>query len=166
MSKISLTGKRKVYLYFNPVPDDKILTMNKLKEFANDNFNVAQITLYQTKKFRPFQTERVRRRQLKLWWKWKKVLQNGWKHSGKRRNCLRWSFSPFPTVFSNDLYCRHVKKKQWLVWERDNAISVWEWAENIVEKGENAGYQHLSFSHNVFERLFSLVGGQKSFFSW
>ena len=25
--------------------------------------------------------------------------------------------------------------------------------ENIVGKGENAGYQHFSFSHNVFKRL-------------
>ena len=26
--------------------------------------------------------------------------------------------------------------------------------ENIVGKGENAGYQHFSFSHNVFKMLF------------
>ena len=25
--------------------------------------------------------------------------------------------------------------------------------ENTVGKGENAGYQHLSFSHNVFKRV-------------
>ena len=27
--------------------------------------------------------------------------------------------------------------------------------ENILGKGENAGYQHFSFSHNVFKRLIS-----------
>ena len=30
-------------------------------------------------------------------------------HCGKRRNCLLRAISPFPTVFSKDLYCRHVK---------------------------------------------------------
>ena len=24
------------------------------------------------------------------------------------------------------------------------------WVENILRKGENAGYQHFSFSHNIF----------------
>ena len=33
-------------------------------------------------------------------------------------------------------------------------IFVFEWVENIVGKGENAGYQH-SFSHNVFKRIFT-----------
>ena len=32
---------------------------------------------------------------------------------------------------------------------------VVERVENIVEKGENAGYQYFSFSHNVFKRLLS-----------
>ena len=27
--------------------------------------------------------------------------------------------------------------------------------ENIMKKGENAGYQHFPFSHNVFKRLLS-----------
>ena len=31
-------------------------------------------------------------------------------------------------------------------------ISHFERVENIVGKGENAGYQHFSFSHNVFKR--------------
>ena len=30
---------------------------------------------------------------------------------------------------------------------------VTDWVENIVGKGENAGYQHFSFSHNVFKKL-------------
>ena len=37
--------------------------------------------------FRLFQTERVCRRQFLIWWKWRKVLKTGRKHSGKRRNC-------------------------------------------------------------------------------
>ena len=33
------------------------------------------------------------------------------KHCGKRRNCSLRAISPFPTVFSKDLYCRHVKTR-------------------------------------------------------
>ena len=40
-----------------------------------------------------------------------KVLQKGRKHSGKRRNCSLRAISPFPTLFSKDLYCRLIKAK-------------------------------------------------------
>ena len=33
------------------------------------------------------------------------------KHCGKRRICLLRAISPFLTVFSKDLYCRHVKTR-------------------------------------------------------
>ena len=36
-------------------------------------------------------------------------------------------------------------------------ISVFDGVENIVGKGENAGYQHFLVTHNVFKRLLSLV---------
>ena len=36
------------------------------------------------------------------------------KHSGKRRNCSSRAISPFPTVFSKDLNCRHVKARDYL----------------------------------------------------
>ena len=35
----------------------------------------------------------------------------GRKHCGKRRNCSLRASSPFPTVFSKDLYYRHVKTR-------------------------------------------------------
>ena len=35
----------------------------------------------------------------------------GRKHCGKRRNCSLQAISPFPTVFSKDLCCRHVKTR-------------------------------------------------------
>ena len=35
----------------------------------------------------------------------------GRKHCGKRRTCLLRAISPFPTVFSKDLYRRHVKSR-------------------------------------------------------
>ena len=39
----------------------------------------------------------------------------GEENTGKRRNCSSRAVSPFPAVFSNDLFCRYVKK-QVLVW--------------------------------------------------
>ena len=69
------------------------------------------LTLSQTTNFRPFQTERGSRRQFQIWWKWKKVIEMGGKHCGKRRNCSLRAISPFPTVFSKELYCRHVKTR-------------------------------------------------------
>ena len=72
----------------------------------SDAWNVSQAT-----SFRLFETERVCRRQFQIWWNWQKVLQTGSKHRGKRRNCSLRAISPFPTVFSNDLYCSHVKTR-------------------------------------------------------
>ena len=40
-----------------------------------------------------------------------KVLQIGRKHCGKRINCSLRAISPFPTVLSKYLYCRHVKTR-------------------------------------------------------
>ena len=37
-------------------------------------------------------------------------------NTGKSRNCLLRGISPFPTVISRDLYCRHIKK-QGLFWK-------------------------------------------------
>ena len=68
------------------------------------------LTHYQTTNFRTFQTERVCRRQFQIWRKWKKVIQIGRKHCGKRRNCLLWAISPFPTAFSKALFPRGVKR--------------------------------------------------------
>ena len=69
------------------------------------------LTFSQTTNFRLFQTKRVCRRQFQILWKWQKALQTCRKHCGKRRNCSLGAISPFPTVFSNDLYSRHVKSR-------------------------------------------------------
>ena len=69
------------------------------------------LSLSQTTNFRRFLTERVCRRQFQAYWKWQKALQTGIKHCGKRRNCSWRAISPFPSVFSKDLYCRHVKTR-------------------------------------------------------
>ena len=68
------------------------------------------LTHYQTTNFRLFQTERVCRRQFQIWQKWKKIIQTGRKHCGKRRNCLLRAISPFPTVFSKGLFPRGIKR--------------------------------------------------------
>ena len=69
----------------NPFPNDKISDSSKLKEFAYDNFGFDE----NERKF----SERVENT------------------VGKRRNCSLRAISPFPTVFSKDLYCRHVKTR-------------------------------------------------------
>ena len=66
-------------------------------------------TLSQMKDFRLFQTERVYRRQFSDLMQ--TVIQRTRKLCGKRRNCSLRAISPFPTVFSKDLYCRHVKSR-------------------------------------------------------
>ena len=71
---------------------------------------VCTLTHYQRTNFRLFQTERVCRRQFQIWRKWKKVIQMGRKHCGKRRNCSLRAISPFPTVFSKSLFPRGVKR--------------------------------------------------------
>ena len=70
-------------------------------------FFADSLILSQTTNFRPFQTERVCRRQFQIWWKRPKVFQKGRKHCGKRRNCSLWAISPFSTLFSKDLLQAH-----------------------------------------------------------
>ena len=65
---------------------------------------------YQMTNFGLFQTERVCRLQFQVRQKWKKVIQTGKKHCGKRRNCSLGAISPFPTVFSKGLFPRGVKR--------------------------------------------------------
>ena len=75
------------------------------------NNSKMSLTFSQMTNFRPFQTERVCRRQFHIWFKWQSVFQTSRKHCGKRRNCSLRAISPFPTLFSKDLYCRHVNAR-------------------------------------------------------
>ena len=69
----------------------------------NAVFNIISVILhsthYQTTNFRLFQTERVCRRQFQICRKWKKAIQTGGKHCGKRRNSSLRAISLFPSVF-------------------------------------------------------------------
>ena len=89
---VKIVWKEKMLL--NPFPDDKILDSSKLKEFADDNFKLDENG----------------RKLFKRVEKWKKVIQTGRKHCGKRRNCSLRAISPFPTVFSKGLFPRGVKR--------------------------------------------------------
>ena len=69
------------------------------------------LTLSQTTNFRLFWNERVCGWQYWILCKRKKVFQMVRKHCGKRRNCSFRAISPFTTVFSKDLYFRHIKTR-------------------------------------------------------
>ena len=80
-------------------------------KYTLKDFTLYPLTLSQTTNFGLFQTQNVCRRQFQIWWKWQKVLEMGRKHCGKRRNCSLRAISPFPAVFSKDLYWEHVKRR-------------------------------------------------------
>ena len=68
------------------------------------------LSLFQTTNFRLFQTERVADDKFKFHENGQK-LRKSRKYCGKRRNCSLRAISPFPTVFSKELYCKHVKTR-------------------------------------------------------
>ena len=69
------------------------------------------LTPSQMTNFRLCQTERDCRQQFQTWRKWQKVFPTGRKHCEKRINCSLGVIYPFCTVFSKDLYCRHVQTR-------------------------------------------------------
>ena len=71
-----------------PFPKQQILGSSKLKEFAYVKFKFDKT--------------------------WLKLIQKVRKQCGKRRNCSLRAISPFPTVFSKDFNCRHVKARDCL----------------------------------------------------
>ena len=101
---------------FKPTIYDKTDTWNDVhlhdrnpSTVINDIDSVS--THYQTTHFRLFQTKKkICRRQFQIRRKWRKVIQMGRKHCGKRRNCSLRAISPFTTVFSKGLSTRGVKR--------------------------------------------------------
>ena len=77
-----------------PFPHRQLLDTSKLKAFADDNSRFNE--------------------------NGRKFFKRLKKHCGKRRNCSLRAISPFPTLFSNGLYGRHVKTG--LVWERVKSV--------------------------------------------
>ena len=88
----------------------------------------------------------------------------GGKHCGKRRNCSLRAISPFPTVFSKDLYCRHVKTRACLDPLKlkefaddnskfdENGRKLSKWLENTVGKGEIAHYEQFLLFPLCFQK--------------
>ena len=90
---------------FNPLPDDKILDWSKLKQIADNILTLSQMT-----NFRPYQTERVCRRQFQ-------INENGrqlskWVENtvGKGKIAHYEQFLLFPQCFQV-LCSRHVKTR-------------------------------------------------------
>ena len=74
-----------------------------------------------------------------------------------RRNCLFWAISLFPTVFSKDLYCRHVKTRaclgnSWHFTTQSRLLTtLWKKPfENMWEKEKMLVTSIFSYCHNVF----------------
>ena len=77
----------------------------------DSNRRIRLLTLSQTTNFRLFQTQRCLQMTIFNLMKMAESPPLGRKHCGKRRNCSLQTSSPFPTVFTNDLYCRHIKSR-------------------------------------------------------
>ena len=69
----------------------------------------------------------------------------GRKHCGKRRNCSLRAISPFPTVFSKDLYCRHVGH----IWERVKKPEEGSF-DDIVENAKKVNNRHFLLFPSMF----------------
>ena len=77
--------------------------------------NSKVLTLSQTTNFRLFQIQKILQTTISHWMRMvESFSKKSRKHCGKRRNCSLRAISPFPTVFSKDLYRRHVKTRDCL----------------------------------------------------
>ena len=119
------------------------------------------LTLSQTTNFRPFQIERACR-QFLVRRKWRKTLQRGRKPCGKKRNCSLRAISPFPTGFSKDFYCRHVKTRACLgKGERPRkrrlflVTSIFSFSNTVFQPIQKRNH-HLSRIHFIVCNCFQL----------
>ena len=92
---------RSIFLHFlqcsQPFPKRQILDSSKVKEFADNNSKFDE--------------------------NGGKFSKSVAKHCGKRRNCSLQAISPFPTVFSKDLYLQ-TRKNQGLFGKGLNTFSI------------------------------------------
>ena len=72
----------------NPLPNDTIFYLSKLKAFADGKINVKRIEI---------------------------CFRKGRKHCGKRRKCWLPAFSPYPTFFSKGFFHRAFKSRRSVV---------------------------------------------------
>ena len=74
---------------------EKLLISSFLSLIYDVFIRLSSLTLSRMTNFRLFQAERVCRRRFQIWWKWQELLQIGWKHCEKNRNCWLRVFSIF-----------------------------------------------------------------------
>ena len=70
---------------------------------------ILPLTLSQTTIFRLSPTECIYKQQFWIWWKFSKKVEN----TVAEREIV-CKISPFPIVFSNDMYCRHIINRAYL----------------------------------------------------
>ena len=143
----------------------------------------SYLTLSQTTNFGLCQTERLCRRQFHIWWKWQTVLQRGRKLWEKLKLLLTSNFFPSYSVFKRlvlqtrknhglfgkgltlylttkfwtDLNWKHLQMTNYAI---EKLKFILGWVENIVEKGENAGFQHFLLFPQCFQKA-SFLGLSK-----
>ena len=129
---------------FNALPNDKILDLSKFKAFADDTRNVAKMMIY--------------------------VFDRAENIVGKGENAGYQHFLLFPQCFQKALsfhHCNSLPNDKILDLSKFKAfaddtrnvakmmIYVFDRAENIVGKGENAGYQFFLHFPQCFQKAFS-----------
>ena len=87
VQKVSVRMSLDIGCLHNPLSNDKLSDLTKLKAFADDKINVSKLRFF---------------------------LGKGRKHSEKRRKCWLPAFSAFLTMFSKASFTRGVKTKDCL----------------------------------------------------
>ena len=102
MEKLLVTGISPfptIFLYpLNPLPNNKILDLTKLKAFSGDKLNDAEVTI--------------------------SLFDGVEKHFVKKIKCWLPAFSPFPTVFSKTFFFRVVKSQDCVVKGYEENLTV------------------------------------------
>ena len=105
-----------------------VISQSVISSLQHKIFKFVYLTLSQTTNFRLFQTERVCRRQFQISWKWKKVIQTGYKQ-----------FLLFPQCFQKACFPGASK-----------GVIVWEWVKESVAK--ELTLYHTIPTFNDFEK--------------
>ena len=82
---------------------------------------------------------------------WQTVLQMGRKHCRKKEKLLNKAISPFPTVFSKDLYSLNIKMTDFRLFQIDGNFKFHvNGQKTLPENDKLLIMSNLSFSHSVF----------------
>ena len=139
---------------FNPLPDDKILDWSKSKQSADDNFEFD----VNSRKFSKLVENTVSKGEIALYEQFLLFPQCFQKacFPGASKGVIVWEWvNPLP-----DDKILGLPKFKALADDKSNVTQnikvVFHRIENIMGKGENAGYQHLPFFSTMFSKGFFL----------